>query len=166
MNGWPSCITSSRAPRASTVKAANTLRFANVLVGEVWLAGGQSNMEFPLRSAFQSQDDIAQADQPMIRLIKVPHARLDEPTNDINASWEECTRKPPPIFRLLPIIFARSLQTNLHVPIGIIESDWGGTPAEAWMSYGTLRSNRDYQVESAQRLQHPDVRLSRSPGKI
>jgi sialate O-acetylesterase len=134
-------------PDTLTISAANTLVIKNVLVGDVWLAGGQSNMEFPLRASFDAAGDIASAANPMIRLMKVPHVRLDAPTNDIDASWKECGPETAANISAVAYYFARVLQTNRNVPIGIIESDWGGTPAEAWMQYEFLRSRPLYQLE-------------------
>lgn len=134
-------------PETLTVTAGNKLEFGNVLVGEVWLAGGQSNMEFPLGHAFEATNDVAAVINPNIRLIKVPHTRLNEPTNDIGASWTESTPETAARFSAVAYFFARSLEGNLNVPVGIIESDWGGTPAEAWVEEGFLRANRDYQAE-------------------
>lgn len=130
-----------------TITSANTLQFKNVLVGEVWLAGGQSNMEFPLRDSFLGASDIASAANPMIHIIKVPHTRLDSPTNDINASWSEASPETVANFSAVAYYFARDLQERLHVPVGIIESDWGGTPAEAWIDYDYLNNNRDWHSE-------------------
>lgn len=134
-------------PQTLTVKAANTLEFTNVAVGEVWVAGGQSNMEFPLAESANGREALESADQPEIRLIKAPHTRDDAPATDINASWKECSAATVSHLSAVAYYFARSLHTNLNVPIGIVESDWGGTPAEAWMSSGALHTNRDYQVE-------------------
>ena len=73
-----------------TSTAGDSIKLNNVLVGEVWLASGQSNMEFPLKSSHESAADIAASANPMIHLLHVPKARLDSPTNDIGASWTEC----------------------------------------------------------------------------
>jgi sialate O-acetylesterase len=134
-------------PDTLTISSANTLVFNNVLVGEVWLAGGQSNMEFPLRQSFEAADDIASATNPMIHLLKVSHVRLNDPTNDIGGKWTECTPTTVSGFSAVAYYFARDLQAKLQVPIGIIESDWGGTPAEAWMDYDTLNANPHWESE-------------------
>jgi sialate O-acetylesterase len=134
-------------PDTLTISSENTLEFTNVLVGEVWVAGGQSNMEFQLKNSFESADDVASATNSMIHLIKVPHTRLDDPTNDINAEWKESTPESAENISAVAYYFARDLQEKLHVPIGIIESDWGGTPAEAWMDYDSLRDNPKWESE-------------------
>ena len=134
-------------PGTLTISAGIPLTFTNVLVGDIWLAGGQSNMEFPLRNASDSAPDVAAADNPMIRLLRVPRTRLDQPTNDIHASWQECKPETAAGISAVAYYFARNLQANLGVPIGILESDWGGTPAEAWMGYDFLKAIPRYEIE-------------------
>jgi sialate O-acetylesterase len=134
-------------PYTLTITSKNILVFTNVLVGEVWLAGGQSNMEFPLKDSFMGASDIASANNPNIRLLKVPHVRLDEPTNDIGAHWMEASSATVGNFSAVAYYFARDLQAQLGVPVAIIESDWGGTPAEAWMDFKSLHNNPHWDSE-------------------
>ena len=134
-------------PYNLTITSANTLQFTNVMVGEVWVAGGQSNMEFPLRDSFLGAGDIASAGNPMIRFLKVPHTRLDVPTNDIRGNWTEAAPATVANNSAVAYYFARDLQAKLRVPIGIIESDWGGTPAEVWMDYDFLHGNAHWEGE-------------------
>jgi sialate O-acetylesterase len=124
-----------------------TVVIKNVLVGEVWLASGQSNMEFPLQNSFGAAADIANSSNPMIHLLKIPKARLDSPTNDIGASWTECNSNTVPNFSAVEYYFARDLQKVLQEPVGVIESDWGGTPAEAWMQREFLQTIPQYRTE-------------------
>jgi sialate O-acetylesterase len=138
-------------PDTLTVIAGNTIEIKNVLVGEVWLAGGQSNMEFPLRNAFEASNDIASSANPMIRLIKVPHTSRNAPTNDLDASWREAGPESVPGISAVAYYCVRDLQAKLRVPFGLIESDVGGTPAEAWMEDGFLRADPDYQIEIIKR---------------
>ncbi len=133
-------------PDKLVVSGRGRVEFKNVLVGEVWLAGGQSNMEFPLKRSFEASNDVAAAANSMIRLIKVPHTRLDAPTNDINASWSVASPETAGGISAVGYYCARELQAKLHVPVGLIESDWGGTPAEAWMDETFLRSKPDYSI--------------------
>jgi sialate O-acetylesterase len=123
------------------------IRLRNVLVGEVWLASGQSNMEFPLKNSFESSNDIANSENPNIHLLHVPRARLEDSTNDISAHWTECNPKTVSTFSAVEYYFARDLQEALHVPVGVIESDWGGTPIEVWMEPAYLRRQPRYQSE-------------------
>jgi sialate O-acetylesterase len=133
-------------PDTLTVIAGDTLEVKDVLVGEVWLAGGQSNMEFPLKHSFEASNDIATAANPMIRLLRVSNARLNAPTNDIRGRWRVASPESVGDISAVAYYCVRDLQARLRVPIGLIESDWGGTPAEAWMEYDFLHANPDYEI--------------------
>src|SRR5580658_4750996 len=103
-------------PDILTIIAGNRIEIKNVLVGEVWLAGGQSNMEFPLSRSFEASNDLASAANPMIRLMKVPHVRLNEPTNDIDASWNEASPEIAAGISAVAYYCVRDLQARMHVP--------------------------------------------------
>lgn len=126
---------------------AHSLQFTNVLVGEVWLCSGQSNMEWPLRQAFQPQADIASATNALIRLFNVPNVKSDAPSVKVNTHWQVCSPETVPGFSAVAYYFGRDLQKARNVPIGLIQSDWGGSPAEAWMSREALEMNARYQSE-------------------
>jgi sialate O-acetylesterase len=149
-------------PDILTISAANTLEFTNVLVGEVWVASGQSNMEFPLKSSFEAADDIASAANPMIHFLKVPHTRLNSPTNDIHGNWTEASPATVSNISAVAYYFARDLHAKLRVPIGIIESDWGGTPAEAWMEFNFLHDNPHWENEIIKEWAVQDNRYQRN----
>jgi len=134
-------------PDTLTISSGNSIVLKNVLVGEVWLASGQSNMEFPLKQSHAAAADIFSSANPMIHWLKVPKARMDSPANDIGASWTECNPDTAPNFSAVAYYFARDLQKALHAPIGVIESDWGGTPAEVWMQRAFLQANPRYRTE-------------------
>jgi sialate O-acetylesterase len=123
------------------------ITFTNVMVGEVWLCSGQSNMEWPLNKAFQPEEDIATATNTLIRLFNVPNRKSDIPTTRINASWKVCSPEDVSNFSAVAYYFARDLQANRKVAIGLIQSDWGGSPAEAWMSRESLEINPRYHRE-------------------
>jgi sialate O-acetylesterase len=126
---------------------AGTVKFNNVVVGEVWLASGQSNMEFPLKNSHDVEEDIATSTNSKIRWLKVPKTRLDDPTNDIGASWTVCSPETSPSYSAVAYYFARDLQQALNVPVGVIESDWGGTPVEVWEQSDFLHADADYRSE-------------------
>ncbi len=124
----------------------NTLIQVNdVVVGEVWLASGQSNMEWPLNKSFNSADDIAKSANPNIRLFTVPKLKLDGPTNNVNARWQECGPDTVPGFSAVAYYFARDLQKALGVPVGIIHTSWGGSPAEVWIRQDLMSGNPEYK---------------------
>ena len=125
----------------------NSIALTDVLVGEVWVASGQSNMEFALRRSFESQLDITHSTNPMIHLFRVPKLKLDAPTNDIAAHWTECNPDTTPEFSAVAYYFARDLQKARGVPVGVIQSDWGGSPAEVWVRKEVLENNPRYKKE-------------------
>lgn len=110
----------------------NTLTFRNVLVGDVWLCSGQSNMEWGLGGC-NAPEDIAQADFPTLRRIKLPHRALAKPNTEVPGRWEICTPQSAPGFTAVGFYFARRIQRETGVPIGLLDNNWGGTRIEPWI---------------------------------
>jgi len=125
----------------------NSIEFKNVLVGEVWVCSGQSNMEFKMEQSTNSKPDIDSATNGLIRLFLVPRLKALEPTNDVHAAWMECSPDVVKSFTAVGYYFGRDLQKARGVPIGLIETCWGGSPAEVWMRQEALASNPRYQKE-------------------
>ncbi len=119
-------------PRTITVTGKNTIVLEDVLVGEVWIGSGQSNMEWQLTSTQDAPKAIAAAGNGNIRLFHVPKVQTDAPTTDVNAHWKACTPENIPAFSAVLYYFGRQLQQELDVPIGLINSSWGGSPIEPW----------------------------------
>ncbi len=144
---WMATLPAQKAggPLTIIVKGKNTLALTNVLVGEVWIASGQSNMEWPLRSAFEAEKAIAASANPMLRLYTVPKLKADQPVDNVNAVWQECGPQTSPGFSAVGYYFGRDLQKALQVPVGIIHTSWGGSPAEVWMNEKVLAANPDYK---------------------
>ena len=113
----------------------------NVLVGDVWLCSGQSNMEWPVASSHNAPQEIARAKYPRIRLFTVPAKALLEPQADVNSSWQVCAPATVEKFSAVGYFFGRELSKKLKVPIGLINSSWGGTRVEAWTSRDALRTH-------------------------
>jgi sialate O-acetylesterase len=134
-------------PDVLTISGKTTIQFSNVLVGDVWVASGQSNMEFAMRGSFQAENDIASSANPMIRLITIPKLKANDPTNNVNARWVQCGPETVPFFSAVAYYFGRDLQKARGVPIGLIHTSWGGSPAEVWMSQPVLESNPRYKKE-------------------
>ena len=125
-----------------TVRGNNTIVLDDVLVGEVWTCSGQSNMEWPVAVSNNAEQEIAQANYPQIRLFMVPKAVSDRPLKDLNGgAWQPCTPETVRNFSAVGYFFARELHRTLRVPVGMIQSAWGGTPAESWTSKPTLMAN-------------------------
>ncbi|MGO9083772.1 MAG: sialate O-acetylesterase [Candidatus Sulfotelmatobacter sp.] len=126
-------------PFQLSIKATNTITLSDVLVGEVWVASGQSNMEFPLAHVVNGETEVAAAQFPKIRLFRVKHKPSDYPLENVESeAWAACTPETAADSSAVAYFFARNLQQKLGVPIGLIESYWGGTAAEAWTSLRAL----------------------------
>lgn len=120
-------------PLAMTVSAGNRIQLTDVLMGEVWLGSGQSNMAWTVKGAKDAAAEIAAADHPQLRLFLVPRAKSAQPAKDTTGgAWQACTPKTVPNFSATAYYFARKLQKELGVPVGIIASSWGGTRIEPW----------------------------------
>ena len=119
---------------------------SDLLVGDVWLASGQSNMEFPLAGfnnapMNDSAKEIAAATNPKLRLLLIPARGSDFPLNDVGATWTQCTPETAKSFSAVAYYFGREIAERENVPIGLIDSTWGGTPADSWTSLDTLGSD-------------------------
>ena len=124
------------------VKGTNTIAINDVLVGDVWIASGQSNMEFSLAHAQNAAAEIAAANYPKIRLFTVERGVSGYPLEDVKARpWAACTPESAPTFSAVAYFFGRDLNKKFFVPIGLIHTSWGGTPAEAWTSMDGLGSD-------------------------
>lgn len=129
----------------------STLTLHDVLVGEVWLASGQSNMEMPLKgwpprdTINFSAREIAEANNAQIRMLTVKKNMSFTELDDFSGSWEVCSSETASDFSATAYFFAKKLQQDLGVPVGIIHSSWGGTPAEAWTSQGGLSHMDDFK---------------------
>jgi sialate O-acetylesterase len=129
-------------PFEVVVKGTNTITLDDVLVGDVWVASGQSNMEFEMRKASTAAVDLPKADNAHIRLMIVRKATSDYPLTDVDGvSWVASTPESAKEFSAVGWYFAREIESREHVPVGVIDSTWGGTPAEAWTSLEALGSD-------------------------
>lgn len=120
--------------------AADKIKIHNVLVGEVWICSGQSNMEWSFHDAKTSKQitTVGETNRPQMRLFKVKHAVAIVPLHELEGKWVVCAPDTMNDFSLLGYLFGVNLQERLGCGVGMIESDWGGTPAEAWTPHSTL----------------------------
>ncbi len=125
----------------SSELTVNNLTIKNVLVGEVWLCSGQSNMEWPLINTIGGAETVAHANHPEIRLFTVEHQTSTTPLTDVQGHWVVTTPEEAANFSAVGYFFGRELYQSLKVPIGLIDSSWGGTPAEAWTTHDALLSS-------------------------
>jgi len=124
-------------PFTLRIIGTNTIELQDILVGEVWLCSGQSNMEMGVKVSLESEREVTEADYPQIRLFHIPKKFSAEPQRDVDAAWKHCT--PENIaaggwggFSAVAYSFGRELHRELGVPIGLIQSAWGGTRIEPW----------------------------------
>ena len=134
----------------------------DLLVGDVWFASGQSNMEFPLEgfpgnAVLKNGDqEIAAATNPRLRLLVVDKKSADYPLNDEPDTWTTCTPETARKFSAVAYFFGREIAAKENVPVGLIDSTWGGTPADSWVSMETLGTHPELQPAFASRAQFAD----------
>ncbi len=139
----------STAPLALRVSGPQTVTFTNILVGDVWLCGGQSNMEFPLSRARNGDAEIQAANHPHLRLFTVKQQPAYAPALAVQGSWKVCspqTATEDGGVSAVGYYFARRIQSETNVPIGLLKDCWGGTPAEAWTSANALHPLKDFDA--------------------
>lgn len=127
-------------PFELTIAGENTLKLSNILVGEVWIASGQSNMQWDVNQSDSPDQTKKDSANPQIRLITIPRRATPEPQNDVDAKWQDCGPETVGSFSAVAYFFGRDLQKKLNVPIGMISTNYGGTPAEAWTSHKALEA--------------------------
>ncbi len=117
----------------------------DIAVGEVWVCSGQSNMQWTLSAAVNGEAEVAKAGYPAIRLFTVGLVPAEEPQDDCTGEWVACSPETAGGFSAVGYFFGRKLHRDLGVPVGLINTSWGGTPAQAWTSPETFRSKPGLQ---------------------
>ena len=131
------------------INASNTISLRNILIGEVWLCSGQSNMFFPVGREDKTwktgvknyEEEVKNASFPNIRLFTVAVNAAQTPLEDVTGSWKVCTPESIQTFSAVAYFFGRDLYQKLNVPIGLISTSWGGTKAEAWTAQSVLEND-------------------------
>lgn len=141
---------SAGGPYAIVFKGNNTITLRNVLLGEVWLCSGQSNMEFPLSrqqgwrtGVVNYETETAAANYPNLRLFTVEQQTATVPQKDVSGNWVSCTPETVANFSAVAYYFGKEIQAATGFPVGLIHSSWGGTPAESWTSKEVLENDND-----------------------
>jgi sialate O-acetylesterase len=156
-------------PHEIKIAGTNTITLSDVLLGEVWLCSGQSNMEWPVSRIGPGSTGIAgvaqvlaEANRPGIRLLMVPNTISLHPRTDLRMSWAPATPETVRDFSAVGYFFGMKLQDELDVPIGLISADWGGTRIEAWTSPAALAGFDEYKetIEHLAMLADPEGRSS------
>ncbi len=133
-------------PHSLTVSGKkDTVVFDDVLVGEVWLCSGQSNMELAVSQANDGDLEAQSANYPKIRLISVPKVGTQEPQSDFKGKWEVCTPESAKGFSAVGYFFGRQIHATIGVPVGLIDDSWGGSAAEAWVRRDRLAADPKYK---------------------
>lgn len=153
---WLLNLKTTKAGGPFTIKftASNSIEVKNVLLGEVWLASGQSNMEFFMGKTSNAsytgvidyQSEISAADYPLIRTIDVPNKVAEDPQADFTGKWKICTPQTADTFSAVAFYFARAVHKVTGYPIGIINATWGGTPAESWTRKDILEKDSSFNI--------------------
>lgn len=137
-------------PYTLRIAGHQTTELHNILVGDVWLCGGQSNMGLPLRFVQNSEEEIKAANYPDIRFFSVAQRVAYHPTQMVEGSWQAVSPTSADRVSAVAYFFARRVQQDIHVPIGLVIDAVGGTPAEAWASADALRPLHDFDVPLAE----------------
>jgi sialate O-acetylesterase len=134
------------------IKGNNTITLANVVVGEVWIASGQSNMEWSVRNTYDAAIDVpASANFPLIRHIKIAKKVADEPITTASGTWQVAGPDTTGNFTAVGYYFAKDLYELLKIPVGIIGTNWGGTPVESWIDPKAYESVPDESAKVHER---------------
>ena len=161
-------------PHTLTVKGKNTVTFNDVLIGEVWVCAGQSNMQWSVNASNDPDIEKAAAKFPNIRLITVPHVGTQEPQWNFKGTWAACTPDTVGGFSAVGYFFGRQLHQTLGVPVGLINNAWGGSAAEAWVKRDKLAAHphlkaihdRWLKLESADKPDENQLKGNHRPGNI
>lgn len=133
--------------RTLKVSGNNSVQISDVVVGEVWVCSGQSNMEWPMSASYQPEQDINASSSSSIRLFTVAKRKSPHPRTDLDHAKHAWATASPDVVRSFSAVgyyFGRDLQPALGVPVGLIHTSWGGSPAEVWMSEDALKDNHVY----------------------
>jgi sialate O-acetylesterase len=139
-------VPANAKPVTISIKGTSSKELKNVLVGEVWICSGQSNMQWSVQSSWDADLEIATAKFPSIRLITVPNVGTQEPQQDFKGAWAECSPQTVGGFSAVGFFYGRVLHQMLDVPVGLINNAWGGSAAEAWVRRDVLEKDPRFKL--------------------
>ena len=131
-------------PQDMTITGSSARTLKDILVGEVWVCSGQSNMGFTVSSCWDADLEIASAKHPNLRLVSVPNVGTQEIQDDFKGQWERCTPENVGQFTAVGFFYGRLLHQILNVPVGLIDNAWGGSSAEAWVRRDVLENDKRF----------------------
>ena len=164
-SAWKTTIKTPPAGETQTIEflGSSHIKLENVLLGEVWICSGQSNMDWRANLGIDNKDEeIANANYPKIRIFSIPRIGADTPQRNTSANWTECTPETMRSTSAVGYFFAREVRKKLNVPVGIIFSAWGGTPVETWIKESLVENNAEYDNNKYQG--RPDHNWPSKPG--
>ena len=132
-------------PAVLSIQGSTKRDLQNVLVGEVWICSGQSNMQWSVNASWDFELETATAKHPLIRLISVPQVGTQEPQQDFKGEWKECSPQTVGGFSAVGFFYGRVLHQVLGVPVGLINNAWGGSAAEAWVRRDVLEKDARFK---------------------
>ena len=132
-------------PQTMTIKGTSERALQNILIGEVWMCSGQSNMSFGLNGDWNGDIEALGSNIPNLRLVSVPNVGTQEMQNDFKGAWGACTPESCKGFSAVGFFFGRHLQQILGVPVGLINNAWGGSSAEAWVRRESLEKDERFK---------------------
>jgi len=128
-------------PYQITITGNNNIVLEDILIGEVWVCSGQSNMEMSVAWGLPYESDVANATDKSIRFFYIPRTTAEYPQDDVKAEWVVCNPDDMRRFTAAGYFFGKTLRENLNVPVGLINASWGGTPAEVWTPIEAINNN-------------------------
>ncbi|MCL2303960.1 MAG: sialate O-acetylesterase [Planctomycetaceae bacterium] len=147
-------------PFEMKITGKNTIELGNILVGDVWVCSGQSNMQWTVKDSNDPENEIANANYPNIRLITVPRASSSTPKDDFDGKWVECSPETIPGFTAVGYYFGREIHQRTNIPIGLLHSSWGGSSCETWINPDVVSQYKGYEEimkrKAAAEVQKPE----------
>jgi sialate O-acetylesterase len=156
-------------PMSMTITGENTVTVNNLLVGEVWVCSGQSNMEWPFARTATVKEETPKANFPEVRMFTVKKKIAIEPQAEAEGSWVECSPQTVGRFSAVGYFFAREIYQKLNIPVGMIHTSWGGTPAQAWTSiegFGNDPELAEYVNGAKRNLENYPAAVAAYPAKM
>jgi sialate O-acetylesterase len=156
-------------PLTMKISGDNTVTVNDLLVGEVWVCSGQSNMEWPFSRAHNAKEEGPKANYPQIRMFTVKKTVSLQPMDEATGAWAVCSPATVNGFSAVGYFFARDLHQKLGVPVGMLHTSWGGTPAQSWTSlegFGTQPELQEYVTAAKQKLANYDAEVAAYEAKM
>lgn len=143
---WEASLKKMKAggPYEMRLSGENTIELKNILIGDVWVCSGQSNMAWPVQKAINPEEEIKNAVYAQMRLFTVKKKTAATPLDDVTGKWEECSAATVPGFSAVGYFFGREIRKTENVPVGLINSSWGGTVVETWISENGLEGEKTF----------------------